>query len=1052
MKKSVRKFCSMAVSFWAGISLCFTTFAQELKLPVPTQMVNLSPAQSQPLLRGVKINPDNPLQIEFIVDKQHEKSVSKEDIKRLVSYFMAALAIPEEELWVNLSPYEQERIIPNELGQTAFGEGLLAQDYFLKQLASSLTYPESTTGKNYWQMALSGQQKVVNTFNKIWIVPQAAEIYENGNTALITKAKLKVMSEEDYLATQKNQDVINSVSTSDNSVKALKRVIIPQIEKEVNSGENFSELRQIFCSYMLAKWFKNKLKDSLYKYYIDQKKIKGIDLADKTIKEKIYNQYVEAFKKGVYNYIKKDYNSSAHKITKRQYFSGGIVVGTQLSLSHDPETAARQILDGGPFPGRRAAASDNSGSSIFVRRMPSDARGANILPLALTLTLGGALVGVTTQVGCGTGKASFYGDGGTSGDASAMVSSEAGGSKSSVDGGSSSSDDTAVAGSKPEVAAASSSPDVASAGVLVSEAGSKGVDGGLPSPDDASVAGSKPEVAPASSSPDAASAASGLDVASAGGIGDAPTGNGDGLKATATPFQPSAGNLAATDKYLSIMSDLVTYLSGLSIKPGSLGYPNEGLTKLVDVLVNTGKTAANGSDYADVFRILGSQSAYALAYTNVTGQFDLLYLSSIAWELGKAPADVLTGLNDRMSQLAGWKGTAAAAGYVSDPAKEKMIYRIALQAGLAISDLFAKYPLLLSDPDYPYALWVALQLPAGKFPATLQADYAATKTQLGSQATSSNVMAKLSAQYNGGVDPSSSYAALSGYFNDRNISSGGKAPANDFDYSSTLAITGAGDKFIPVTDGGGTNMTDIDTAEERAEIAHSQAVLDAKAEWRRALRKKELPVSRAEVTLRLPGHDPEKISVSVAYVEDMPKGLRGTVVDGVVILPSEQALEERSGRMLKKAGLTAREVLDDRLKHEAFEPRLGSHTVTWLAQEYEYGGALTPEQRLQMAEHEGDAVWKARMQAEASTGRGGHEAAIKRALGDTAEVERLIAANKKHYGGVNLKAEIKTQGNSKAIAFKLSPAVVEQFKKNGLRFEIVKFGYGVNLQEFFNGR
>jgi len=55
----------------------------------------------------------------------------------LLNYFLAALALPESEVWVNLSPYEQNRIIPDKLGRTQMGKELLGQDYILKQLAAS---------------------------------------------------------------------------------------------------------------------------------------------------------------------------------------------------------------------------------------------------------------------------------------------------------------------------------------------------------------------------------------------------------------------------------------------------------------------------------------------------------------------------------------------------------------------------------------------------------------------------------------------------------------------------------------------------------------------------------------------------------------------------------------------------------------------------------------------------------------------------------------------------------------------------------------------------
>ena len=46
----------------------------------------------------------------------------------------------------------------------------------------------------------------VNTFNKVWIVPEKAVVYENSKagTAYVVESRLKVMLEQDYLALEKN--------------------------------------------------------------------------------------------------------------------------------------------------------------------------------------------------------------------------------------------------------------------------------------------------------------------------------------------------------------------------------------------------------------------------------------------------------------------------------------------------------------------------------------------------------------------------------------------------------------------------------------------------------------------------------------------------------------------------------------------------------------------------------------------------------------------------------------------------------------------------------
>ena len=75
-----------------------------------------------------------------------EGNEKKEEYKSLVKYFLASLAIPDDDQWVNLSPYEKGRIIKDNFGKTEMGRDLLGEDYILKQITSSLIYPEDGLG------------------------------------------------------------------------------------------------------------------------------------------------------------------------------------------------------------------------------------------------------------------------------------------------------------------------------------------------------------------------------------------------------------------------------------------------------------------------------------------------------------------------------------------------------------------------------------------------------------------------------------------------------------------------------------------------------------------------------------------------------------------------------------------------------------------------------------------------------------------------------------------------------------------------------------------
>src|SRR5208282_2412244 len=109
--------------------------------------------------------------------------------------------------------------------------------------------------------------------------------------------------------------------------QVVRTIILPEIEKEVNTGKNFAPLRQIFNSLILASWYKKNLKEALLnQVYADKNTVKGVNLTDPSVKERIYQQYLQAYKKGVFNYIKEDLDPNTKEMLPRKYFSGGFGV------------------------------------------------------------------------------------------------------------------------------------------------------------------------------------------------------------------------------------------------------------------------------------------------------------------------------------------------------------------------------------------------------------------------------------------------------------------------------------------------------------------------------------------------------------------------------------------------------------------------------------------------------------------------------------------------------------------------------------------------------
>ncbi len=399
-----------------GISSDLASSVRAQILPVITSPANLSPAYAPPLLLGLKVHPENPLLFDFIVDQGQAKLSTQElksETEKLVKYFLAALTIPDKEVWVNLSPTEKDRIIPDVLGQTTMGKTMLEQDYLLKQMAASLTNPETELGKKYWDQINSaetldasrstlekeearrwtldvGENKNQSTtivhlpatsnLNKVWIMPAKAEVLESNGIVLIGEKRLKVMLAEDYEADTKNTVIArspqgdaaileqtldvgentNKSTTSDQlpattdqsptpspqsltpshqplassvSSNIFRTTILPAIDKAVNESKDFAEVRQIYNSVILAAWYKKALKESLLgKVYADQGKVAGVETDDKAMKQRIYEQYLAAFKKGAYNLIKEEADENGDLIP-RKYFSGGEIFDLNGDIS-----------------------------------------------------------------------------------------------------------------------------------------------------------------------------------------------------------------------------------------------------------------------------------------------------------------------------------------------------------------------------------------------------------------------------------------------------------------------------------------------------------------------------------------------------------------------------------------------------------------------------------------------------------------------------------------------------------------------------------------------
>ena len=134
-----------------------------------------------------------------------------------------------------------------------------------------------------------------------------------------------MMLEQDYFSLEQSRRysiltitprILNALGS-----QIVREIIIPELTTEVNEDKNFSQLRQVYNSLILATWYKKKIKDSIFsQIYTDKNKVAGINIDTLKIKEKIYKRYLRAFKKGVFNYIKEDIDPATEEMIPKEIF------------------------------------------------------------------------------------------------------------------------------------------------------------------------------------------------------------------------------------------------------------------------------------------------------------------------------------------------------------------------------------------------------------------------------------------------------------------------------------------------------------------------------------------------------------------------------------------------------------------------------------------------------------------------------------------------------------------------------------------------------------
>jgi hypothetical protein len=169
--------------------------------------------------------------------------------------FMTGLAVNNNKFWVNLNPWEMDRIIDEELGQSEVGRIMLEADLQMKRDFSNYGNPcANETGKALWSLLDKKREALVQQcMNKFpgeiqntdkvrfrpvtrhWIIPDKAYAYSNETQIYIINSTLAISSEP--VADQSTFEI------HDQDIGTLSKGCFEELNKSVREyGEYYKDL------------------------------------------------------------------------------------------------------------------------------------------------------------------------------------------------------------------------------------------------------------------------------------------------------------------------------------------------------------------------------------------------------------------------------------------------------------------------------------------------------------------------------------------------------------------------------------------------------------------------------------------------------------------------------------------------------------------------------------------------------------------------------------------------------------------------------------------
>jgi hypothetical protein len=308
-------------------------------------------AQAQPVrqasalnLAGVRVLDDGSFSLSVACRpaREYEPVIDvKTSSGKLIEFFLTALAFPDDKFWIDLNPASPDRVADRELAKTDFGRIMLAADLQLKKDTSDLTNPrKSKAGKEFWERLYRkaeglGIASHIPVADRVRIMPGEICVRRGQRELSILSSRLSVVAETAVTAQdQKTRELLEY------GAQQMKELIIPELERRVNDGYAYAELRELFQAMVCARWYK----DNFGASSVEASRRAVADFVpDYPYGEReIYNEYMDSLRLGEYSLTEtvSKYEFFLRLVT-RTYTTGGLDFTGRFRMAQ---------MDGGTAP------------------------------------------------------------------------------------------------------------------------------------------------------------------------------------------------------------------------------------------------------------------------------------------------------------------------------------------------------------------------------------------------------------------------------------------------------------------------------------------------------------------------------------------------------------------------------------------------------------------------------------------------------------------------------------------------------------------------------